>query len=504
MAEGPLEPVSYIGERLRSWRDEKNLNGPEVCTAASRLANRRLVWKQLRAYELGHALPDIDTAAAIARALDRDLVRLLVPETVASQSRQPVSIHSLPDLRAVLRDNDSAEDLAEEFAGLGVNAGLLRRWLNAVPAAVALGYLGAGVDRNVAQRWHGTGVTPVVAIALASAGFEPESPRVSSFTDGEDAGHLLVQALRIRLDLPVDDPTPRTPASLDSLESIPWELWGFSVDEAKRWVDAGLMPVRAKYVSATFTPEEAALWTKTDISAKDWESWRAVGWSAADAGRLASDGFTAESSTPWRSTGLDVDGILMLHSADLTHETATEWQGTGASPAEIRGWHAGGLMPRHYRKWAPVGARPQEVLAWMLARVDVEEARRWTAAGVPTAGQRQQWIEYGFGPTEAANWGIVGPGRARDLIGRGVSLQHVRRRRRDGIEALHAARAVLAGRLSRSGASGLTQSSDRRTAHATGEPPKDSAQPWFRPTQLRVEVCDACGQPVRDGTRCGC
>lgn len=497
MTGGRFGQIGYIGERLHLWRTQKGLSPQDVCSGVTASTGRELTPIRLQWYELGRLLPDLETAATLARIFDRDTVRLLVPETVAGPPREALTIHALPELRATLRRQGADERHAERFRRLGVNAGLLRMWSKSVPVEQALEYLSIGMDRSSAQQWHRRGVTARAAIVLASSGYEPGTGDASTVDDDADLGLLLVRALRKRIGLPALDLSHLSHGSFDQLASIPWELADFSPAAAVPWFEEGFTPVKAYHARIAFDPAEAAVWARTRIPLGSWEAWRSAGWSADDAGRLAEAGFSPEASVPWRETGLGSSEIVMLNAADFTPGRVRSWQGLGVAPRTMRHWERHGLTPEHHRRWSSVLDRPEQVATWVHERIELDVARSWILAGIRTARQRQRWMSHGFDVTGAAAWAFTGPEHARALINRGISPEQARVRHAGGTEALRQARSLLANR---SMGDRLPQTTPPPGNHDDDEDPVSP----FRATALVVDVCGACRQPIRDELWCGC
>jgi hypothetical protein len=98
-----LDPI-LVGARLRRWRDELNLTGPDVAGKAAGGLGRPFAWADLRALELGEALPEPAVAEALAGVLGRTAQEVLAAKTAHEQHAQD------------LADNpDGADDRPQEL-----------------------------------------------------------------------------------------------------------------------------------------------------------------------------------------------------------------------------------------------------------------------------------------------------------------------------------------------------------------------------------------------------
>lgn len=91
-----MEPeidLALVGARLRRWRDELNLAGPEVAAKVAEATGGGFGWADLQPLELGDVRPDPDLAAALAGVFGRSAEGLLSPKTAAEQEAEEAALY---------------------------------------------------------------------------------------------------------------------------------------------------------------------------------------------------------------------------------------------------------------------------------------------------------------------------------------------------------------------------------------------------------------------------
>lgn len=149
-------------------------------------------------------------------------------------------------------------------------------------------------------------------------------------------------------------------ADVESEREDPWEVAGFTPEDARAWIARG------------FTADTAF----------DWHRW---GFTAADAPEWASP--AARFADAWdRDWGPDVAGAWRAAGFDRT--TAAAWRGAGFDAREASRWNA-----LHYE---PIAAQQ-----WRAGNFDPSAARMWDRAGF-TATEARTWRSIRAYPAAAA------------------------------------------------------------------------------------------------------
>lgn len=521
-----LEPIRYIGQRLRSWRHERNWSGQEAADRLAARLGRAVEWPELRRYEEATALPDERTASHLAAAYGRRLSDLLTLSKRASAvvlDPWPPTVPSKADLEAVeqlLRNRSHDPRHAARLFELGLSKGSAGAWLRRFSPEDAFGWIAVRFGPSEAARWADRGYTVEDAINLKSLGLSPDELPTSRSGSTGSAVATEVVVVRDQLGLVGDDSTGAwTSQGWDLLTSIPWHLAGFDPASANSWDELGFDPLEARDLMDRYSPEQAKRWRETPIEPPVWDEWRAAGFGPPDAALFATAGFDAiESarwrdadfaaseaarwaatafgtieSTAWREAGFDPDEASGYRTASLDASGASAWRSVGVGPADVHKWRDLDLQPADVQRWSEVSDNPSVIAAVASTGLTPERAAQYLDVGIGSQ-DIECWHDAGFAPEQASPWAGTSPERARRLLAKGISPEFDRSRRAVGAQRVAAARAAL------------SEQQTSRTALADRRRPSTPAVPastgfdhgTFNPG------CASCGQPVGVNGRCGC
>ncbi len=221
-----------------------------------------------------------------------------------------------------------------------------------------------------------------------------------------------------------DDPEPG-PEDLHA-----WTARGFTVAEARRWIDAG------------FVPDTAERWRERGVYRPGpARTWRAAGLTPYTVGPALRSGMDPGEAVRWHELGYSREEAAERHLAgerpyprtvfarllrrhrdrgpdldDAEAETMNALLRAGVRPAAARAYLDAGWRGRAPVPWARAGVNatgavlyrslgftPKEAARSSEAGQDAEELlRAWWDAGVPRTGVAA-WVIAGFSPEEAAN-----------------------------------------------------------------------------------------------------
>ncbi len=232
--------------------------------------------------------------------------------------------------------------------------------------------------------------------------------------------------------------------------AVNWSREGFTPQEAKPWVDAGIVdPVVARgWMDINFEPMEAGLLTnlgygfrkigdfirkhnkrvnkktlirlltnKVDLDKieqlitrnVDLEAyivWIERGFSEATYLGYKGIGFhdyeiikLTEVFTPG-SKEIDEWLKYFKNKAGFSLKTIVEWKNAGFGPQEARDWINAGCSPQEAKEWIDAGFSPQEAKEWKGAGFNPQEAKEWIDAGF-SPQEAKEWKGAGFNPQEA-------------------------------------------------------------------------------------------------------
>lgn len=493
-----LEPTRYIGQRLRSWRHERNWSGQEAASHLGTRLDRQVEWPELRRYEEGAVLPDTPTATHLAAVYGRQLANLLTlkptPATVASAPWPPQtpSAEDLAAVRQLLERRGHDPRHSERLFQLGLSRGSAEKWLRNFSPEDAFGWIAVRFGPIEAVKWASRGHTVGEAIRLKSLGLTPE--RILATGDHSLSGFgAPIEVIVARDQLGVDrNDSTRVWAEhgWDLLASISWELSGFDPSSARPWNDQGFDPLWAKALKASFSPAEAGLWRDTTVGAPAWEGWRAHGFQPSDAEGFAEAGIDFVEAVEWRDLGFGPAEAVAFRSEELGARAADHWRSIGVAAGDVRLWIDLDLAPSDLRVWRAVSPDPTVITILVKSGLSPKRARRWLAAGVDPRAI-EDWEAADFAPDEASEWAGTSPERARRLLARGISPEFDRTRRAAGAARVVAARAALA---------------ERRDLMARGRRPAVTSSQPSQPNlgTFHARLCSACDRPVSVNGRCGC
>lgn len=500
MTRDELEPIRYIGQRLRSWRHERNWSGQEAADHLGARLGRAVEWPELRRYEEAKVLPDARTASHLAAVYGRRLADLLtLSKSAAAVALEPwpPTVPSNNDLEAVeqlLANRGHDPRHAARMFELGLSKGSAGAWLRKFSPEEAFGWIAVRFGPSEAARWADRGYTVEDAINLKSLGVAPEA--LPTTGQGSTGGAVAIEVVvaRDQLGLAGDDSTGAwMTQGWDLLTSIPWHLAGFDPASAKSWDALGFDPLWAKDLTTRFSPEEAGRWRDTPLDPLAWDEWRDAGFEASDAERWATAGFDALESSEWREAGFDVDEASGYRTAGLDASSASAWRSVGVAPADVRRWLDLDLHPSDVRRWSEVSGNPVVIAAVASTGLTPERAAQYVDVGV-SSQDIERWHDAGFAPEQAHPWAGTSPERARRLLAKGVSPEFDQSRRAVGAQRVTAARAALAGQQT----SRTAPVEQHRPITPVGATSSGGDHGTFNPG------CASCGRPVGVNGRCGC
>lgn len=231
-------------------------------------------------------------------------------------------------------DRDTAADLAawhrQGFSD--EQAGLFRRWRFTLAQAVAWRQAGvpdgvqaaqwvtAGVTPDSVDRWRAAGIDAGQAVHWHEIGYD-----LAAATDAIRRGLTPQTAFGQR-------PSPhfqRGPvASAMRSSRLPPGVRG---DIIRRFLDAGVPPqIMHDYLAGDWTAEDALPWAKAGVESRDAIVWRALGLSAAEAGRLSRKGEHAvDTVRDWWQAGIPFGEVADWIGAGLTAQEAASQRARG-------------------------------------------------------------------------------------------------------------------------------------------------------------------------------
>jgi hypothetical protein len=520
-----LEPVRYIGERLRSWRHERDWSGPEAAVELAARLGRAVEWPELRSYEESAVLPNTPTASHLAAVYGRRLADLLTlgrPVPTSAVEPWPPTIPSTADLEAaerLLADRNHDPRHAARLFELGLSKGSIAAWLRKFGPEDAFDWIAVRFGPREARQWADRGYSAQEAVDLKALGFRPDSspPPAAGRTTGNPTP-IEVTTLLNALHLSGDEISPWIDAGWDLLESVPWQLLEFDACLAQSWRDAGFDAQLAAELKTSLSPSEATDWRATMLAPESWGSWRAARFTASDAIEFVTAGFDVDEARAWRDAGFGPSearvlthvgfdpgessrwrdaGFEIAEASDyrrlgLDTDAALPWRAAGVRSSDVQQWLDLGLRPADAQQWRDVTTDPAEIAAAAAAGLSPEQVAQYAEVGV-RGKDVEHWHRAGFDPAAAGPWAGTSPERAHRLISRGITAEFDRSRRAVGAQRVAAARDSLAER--RKGSQG-TATTGTAGAATSLTPDRDSV-----PFSLG---CRACGKPIGPTGRCGC
>ncbi len=256
-------------------------------------------------------------------------------------------------------------------------------------------YMMAGLPRDQAMAWAGSGVRAEEARMWAQAGFTPESS--ASWRRAGEGPSVATEWGRHGLG--PDDFVAWGRVGVHELADVlGWRSKGLRAEEASQWVRH--VPHGALSWAEHFPdPEEAARWARHTATPLEAIRWRDSGMDPRFASCCSLD-----EAMLWARAHVGFEGHQAWHLEGIHVLDALRWIADGCSRAEAAAWlDAGYETPAAVASWRRLGLGPAE-------------ARDWSSIGILDGDEAAEVTRRGLDPDSIRGWGRLGVSRLADVI----------------------------------------------------------------------------------------
>lgn len=200
-----------------------------------------------------------------------------------------------------------------------------------------------------------------------------------------------------------------------------WTGLGFTVGEARRWIDTGFDPRSAlrwrehgvyrpdralAWRTAGLTPRTVDLPLRAGMTPEEAVRWRELGYDRADA---AERHLSGERPRPRRALSrlLSRPHDRDLELDDEQAETMHALLAAGVTPARARAYLDAGWRGARAVPWARAGVEATQAVLYRCLGLFPEEAARLAEAGTDAEQLLCAWWDAGIPRAEAASWLIA-------------------------------------------------------------------------------------------------
>lgn len=226
---------------------------------------------------------------------------------------------------------------------------------------------------------------------------------MSRFGDPDDRGR------------PPEDLTAWLAAGVRRVEAVAWRRWNFTLDEARRWRQAGVLEAltAAQWGIAGVDPDTVGGWFAAKITVGEAIRWHEFGFGLEEAKANLRNGHGPDAAYNHQQHLTQLAGaraalagglggqIQTFLRAGVAHEIMAGYLQTGWTDAEAVSWAKEGVSAWDARVWQTLGLVAAE--AGELAKADRKPAdvmREWWRAGIPF-DEVAEWLGAGLSPEEA-------------------------------------------------------------------------------------------------------
>ncbi len=223
----------------------------------------------------------------------------------------------------------------------------------------ALAWVREGFDVKSSATWRRAGVDARNAKLYGMMGFDPDVARAMI-----ERGQLASASAPIR--------------GRDQLRA--WEEAGLTLDDA---LDADGLGVgdAVRWRGAGFSLQEVKPWLRAGIGPEVAGAWRRAGADLAGAMDWARAGVAPGEVGPWLERSIRAPAAARWRAAGFSPGAAGGWLDAGIHEPEASDWRRLGLGPRDALPWRKHGFSPADRSEWTAACFGLEEAYGWRSHG---------------------------------------------------------------------------------------------------------------------------